>query len=170
MSSLHFTSQIEIRDGNPYVFITKEQATALQPDWRKPMPVFIQINDEPKDPWRINMMPVGDGNYYLYLHGDVRQASKTKVGDTVTVDVRFDNTYQNGPMHPMPDWFQAALDNNQKAKENWGVLPPSRQKEILRYFSWLKSDAAKERNITKAIHVLSGKPGRFMARPWSEGK
>lgn len=115
-------------------------------------------------------MPIGDGGFYLYLHGDVRKASKTKVGDTVEVDACFDTEYKNGPMHPISVWFQEALDKNPTAKKNWEALISSRQKEILRYFSWLKSPEAKERNIEKDLQVLSGKKGRFMARSWEQGK
>ena len=32
--------------------------------------------------------------------------------------------------------------------------------------SWLKSPEARERNVARAIHVLSGNKGRFMARSW----
>jgi hypothetical protein len=28
----------------------------------------------------------------------------------------------------------------------------------------------KARNLAKAMHVLSGKPGRFMVRSWKDGK
>jgi hypothetical protein len=160
---------IEIREGNPYIHINAAEATKLKADWRKPMPVLIQVNGVPKQPWRINMMPVGDGDFYLYLHGDVRKVSDTKVGDKVNVLMTFDDTYENGPMHPMPDWFAEPLQQNKTALKNWEALTPSRQKEILRYFSWLKSDEAKQRNIAKALHVLSGKPGRFMARAWQDG-
>lgn len=133
------------------------------------MPVLVQINGQPNPPWRINMMPVGDGSFYLYLHGEVRKASQTKVGDRVSVDVRFDDEYKNGPQHPMPPWFRVALDKNPTAKQNWEALIPSRQKEILRYFSWLKSQAAIERNLARALKVLSGKSERFMARSWKDG-
>jgi hypothetical protein len=170
VQTLHFSATIDIYDGNPYVLVTSDQAEQLQPGWRKPMPVIIQVNGQPNPPWKINMMPIGDGNFYLYLHGDVRKASQTKVGDTVDVTVRFDTTYKNGPQHPMPEWFAAALHKNPVAKQNWEALIPSRQKEILRYFSWLHSDEAKERNLEKALHVLSGKEGRFMARSWKDGK
>lgn len=170
MGKLHYQAVIEIYNGNPYVLVTAEQAETLYKGWRKPMPVHVQINGQPKPAWPINMMPIGDGSFYLYLHGDVRQASKTKVGDTVIVDVSFDNSYKTGPMHPMPDWFQAALGKNDKAKQAWEALIPSRQKEILRYFSWLKSDEAKQRNLEKAMYVLSGGEGRFMARSWKNGK
>lgn len=115
------------------------------------------------------MMPIGDGSFYLYLHGDVRKASQTKVGDTVKVDVSFDADYKQGPMHPMPEWFRLALERNPAADAHWGALTPSRQKEVLRYFSQLKSDEARRRNLDKVMHVLSGKPGRFMARSWSDG-
>lgn len=170
MSSLHFQAKIEIYNGNPYVLVKKEQAEDLQLGWRKPMPVTVQINSQPNPAWHINMMPIGDGSFYLYLHADVRTASKTKVGDTVLVDVSFDVDYKGGPAHEIPDWFQTALNKNLKAKQNWEALIPSRQKEILRYFSWLKSDEAKRRNLEKAIHVLSGNEGRFMARSWKKGK
>lgn len=167
---MKFTAKIEIYNGNPYVLINAKRAASLQKEWRKPMPVLVQINGEPTPPWRINMMPIGDGSFYLYLHGDVRKASNTKVGDTVAVSVEFDESYKNGPMHPMPGWFKIALGKNSAAKQNWDTLTPSRQKEILRYFSWLKSSEAKDRNLTKAMHVLSGHEGRFMARSWKDGK
>lgn len=116
------------------------------------------------------MMPMGNGDFYLYLHADVRKASNTKVGDTIDVDVSFDESYNSGPAHPIPDWFKAALKDNPQAQINWENLIPSRQKEVLRYFSWLKSDEAKSRNLEKVMHVLSGKEGRFMARTWKDGK
>ena len=68
----------------------------------------------------------------------------------------------------MPDWFRIPLAKNRPAKKAWDALIPSRQKEILRYFSWLKSPAARTRNVERALHVLSGKKGRFMARSWNE--
>jgi uncharacterized protein YdeI (YjbR/CyaY-like superfamily) len=120
MPLLYFTSTIEIRDGNPYVLVEKELAQKIKSDWKKPLPVLIQVNGEPKK--------------------------------------------------PLPDWFESALAQNETARKNWEALIPSRQKEILRYFSWLKSDEAKARNIEKALHVLSGGSGRFMARSWKDGR
>lgn len=170
MQTLTFDAAIEIYNGNPYVLVSKTRAQTLQRGWRKPMPVLVQINSQPDPPWSINMMPIGDGSFYLYLHGDVRKASKTGVGDTVRVDVWFDEGYHSGPMHPMPRWFQDSLDKNPVAKANWHALIPSRQKEVLRYFSWLKSDEARQRNLAKVMDVLAGSEGRFMARDWKDGK
>jgi len=155
---------------NPYVLVSAERASKLQPNWRKPMPVLVQINGQPQEPWPINMMPIGDGSFRLYLHEKVRKSSSTGVGDRVEVEVRFDSKYKGGPAHPMPVWFRAALSKNSVARKNWEALIPSRKKEVLRYFASLKSAEARERNLVRAIRVLSGKGERFMARSWSEGK
>ncbi len=164
---MKFKSVIKIIGFNPYILISKFQATKLKHGWKKPMPVLIRINNQPKNYWRINMMPIGDGRFYLYLAGVVRKASKTKVGDKVSVEVKFDDKYKNGPMHRMPEWFLRPLNKNSKAKMAWQALIPSRKKEILRYLSWLKSKEARDRNVAKAIDVLSGKKGRYMARTWN---
>jgi Bacteriocin-protection, YdeI or OmpD-Associated/Domain of unknown function (DUF1905) len=170
MAILRFTAPIEIHGVNPYVRVIASRASKLKPDWRKPMPVLIRVNGKPDKPWSINMMPVGDGSFRLYLHGTVRKASNTDVGDRVRVEIRFDSAYQNGPRHPMPEWFRKALRGNPVAKRNWEKLIPSRQKEILRYFAALKSQEARERNLARALVALSGGPERFMARSWSQGK
>jgi hypothetical protein len=167
MAVLSFRSAIRIREGNPYIPVSAARAKAIKPDWRRPLPVLVRINGQPADAWRINMMPAGDGTFYLYLHGDVRKASNTKVGDRVLVEVAFDAKYRNGPMHPMPPWFDVALRNNPTALANWEALIPSRRKEILRHFSWLKSEAARARNVERALHVLSAGRGASWHEPGS---
>ena len=85
------------------------------------------------------------------------------------VETSFDASYRNGPQHPMSRWFKQALAVNPQAKRNWIALIPSRKKEILRYFSRINSSEARSRNLAKALHVLSGETGRFMARAWKNG-
>jgi hypothetical protein len=169
MTTSSFTAVIKIRGVNPFILVSAFRANAIKPGWRKPLPVLVRINGKPADPWRINMMPAGDGSFYLYLHGDVRKASGTAVGDRVRAEIAFDPTYRNGPQHPMPRWFKQALAGNPQALKNWTALIPSRKKEILRYFAGLSSSDARARNLTKALHVLSGGTGRFMARAWKNG-
>jgi hypothetical protein len=115
------------------------------------------------------MMPVGGVSFYLYLQGDVRKASGAAVGDRVRVQIEFDSSYRNGPQHPMPRWINQALTANPYTMKHWKALTASRKKEILRYFSRLISPEARARNLAKALHVLSGKTGRFMARAWKNG-
>lgn len=170
MGSLLFKATIEINGINPYVPVSATQASRLKAGWRKPMPVQVRVNGKPDMPWHINMMPMGDGGFFLYLHGSVREASGTAVGDVVEVEVAFDDTYKAGPAHPVPEWFDQALEAHPAAKKAWDALVPSRRKDILRYFAKLKSHEAQARNLQLAIHVLSGGEGRFMARSWNAGR
>jgi hypothetical protein len=156
MTTSGFTAVIKIRDINPFILVSPSRANAVKQGWRKPLPVLLRINGKPENAWRVNMMPVGDGSFYLYLHGGIRKASGTVVGDRVRVEIAFDASYRNGPQHPMPRWFMKALAGNPQAKKNWTALIPSRKKEILRYFSRLNSMDARARNLAKALHVLSG--------------
>lgn len=167
MSKVRFVASIRVFNGNPFVYVSTARVRTIKPGWRKPLPVLVRINSRPREkPWRINMMPIGTGAFYLYLHGDIRGASRTKVGDRVRVEVQFDATYRNGPLHPMPSWFRVPLSKDAKATKAWGALIPSRKKEILRYFARLQSRDARARNVMRALHVLSGKQGRFMGRSW----
>ena len=164
---VRFTGRIEIRGINPYVPVGSEIAARVMAGWRKPMPVKVRVNGQPNPPWRINMMPAGDGSFYLYLSGIVRDVSGTGVGDEVEVELAFDGEYRSGPAHPMPSLLAKALERNALARRGWAELPPSRQKEILRYLTGLKSEEALERNIERALHVLAGGQARFMARSWN---
>src|SRR5689334_20319136 len=155
-TKLRFRARIGIDKINPYVPMSAARAGRLHPGWRKPMPVLVRVNGKPDTPWRINMMPAGDGDYFLYLHATVRKASNTRVGDTVTVEIAFDAAYKGGPTDPMPAWFTAALRRNRAARQGWEALPPSRKKEIVRYFARLKSTDAQQRNLRQALHVLAG--------------
>ena len=169
-SKLRFRARIELNKINPYVLVRAAQAARLKSGWRKPMPVRITVNGKPDVPWRINMMPVGDGSFFLYLHGQVRKASGTKVGDVASLAIEFDEEYRGGPADPMPRWFSGELRGNAAARKGWEGLPPSRRKEILRYLARLKTPEARGRNARKALHVLAGGKARFMARSWSNGR
>ena len=166
---IRFNALIQRRGINPFVEVSSAWAEALAQGWRRPLPVLVRINDKPQVPWRINLMPAGDGDFYLYLHEIVRNASGTSVGDRVSVELSFYAYYRSGPQPRMPQWFKQALDENPRALKNWTALIPSRKKEILRYFSQLKSSDARTRNLSKALRVLSGEAERFMARDWRKG-
>ena len=166
---LQFWGVIKIRGVNPYIHVQAKIARRLKKDWRKPLPVLVRVNAQPKRPWRINMMPAGDGSFYLYLRNDIRKASGTTVGDRVAVGLSFDGSYRGGPTRLLP-WFRSELRKNAIARKAWEALIPSRKKEILRYFAALKSPEAKARNLSRVMEALSGDEVRFMARAWKGGK
>ncbi len=160
---------MQIRGINPYVLISAQQVAKLKPGWRKPLPVLVRINRKPDRPCSTNMMPAGDGTFYLYLNGPMRKAAQADVGDIVHAEIEFNARYRNGPQHPMPRWFRQALKDNPTAERNWIALTPSRKKEVLLYFAQLKSQEARDRNLQRALEVLSGRTARFMARTWTNG-
>jgi hypothetical protein len=167
---VRFDAVMKIRGINPYILVSAKRASELKQNWRKPLPVQVRINEKPTEPWRINMMPAGNGDFYLYLHETIRRASNTEPGDRVTVELSFDDSYRSGPAHPMPRFLSVALRENPDAKRAWKALNPSRKKEVLRYFATLKSSDAKARNLLRLMEALSGGTVRFMARTWTGGK
>jgi hypothetical protein len=169
MSSSAFKAVVEIRGINPFVSVSASRVQRLKAGWHQPLPVLVRINRQPEDAWRTNLMPAGDGEFYLYLNGVMRAATGVSVGSVVSVELALDAGYRNGPQHPIPSWFSKALDENAEARKSWAALTPSRRKEVLRYFAQLKSPEARARNVSKALHVLSGQSGRFMARTWTNG-
>lgn len=164
---VRFRETIRILGVNPYVKVSALRARRLRPDWRRPMPVRVRINGHPdRIPWKINLMPAGNGTFLLYLHGTVRSAAKVGVGDRVEVQVQFDRAYRPGPSQFQPRALTAALARDAKARAGWKALTPSRQKEIARYLANLKTPAALKRNVARTLEMLGGKGGRFMARDW----
>ena len=164
---LRFKATIQITGVNPFLLVSAARAGTLQRGWRRPMPVLVRIDGAPRpQPWRTNMMPLGDGSFRLYLQTTVRRATGTQVGDTVRAEVRFDAKYRGGPQHPMPAWFRRPLRANRKAWAAYQALIPSRKKEILRYLAQLKSPDARKRNVARALRALAGQPVRYMARSW----
>ena len=115
---MKFTARIQLRGINPYVLVDAVRAGRIKPGWKRAMPVLIRINGEPDPAWPINMMPVGDGSFYLYLDATVRLASGTAVGDRVEVTIDFDEGYQTGPQHAMLPEFAAQLAEQQRPGRN----------------------------------------------------
>ncbi len=114
MREIEFRATVQLKLQNPYVLVSKQNAESLKNGWKKPMPVIAQINGIQKT-WRINMMPKGDGDFFLYLNGKIRKSSGTKVGDEVSVHLSFDDSYQGGPTHPMPQWFSVPLSKKRES-------------------------------------------------------
>lgn len=159
---------MEIIGVNPFIMVSAWDASQLRRNRRGPIPVRFRVKAKSTRTWRINLMPIGDGRFRLFLNENIRKESNLRVGDIVDIEAQFDGQYRNGPLHSMPDWFADELSCNRRAKRGWTQLAPSRQKEILRYFAQLKTPEARRRNAQRAVNVLAGSPGRFMARSWNE--
>ncbi len=88
------------------------------------------------------------------------KAAGKDVGNTATFSIAYDPADRSLTMHPK---LQAAIAQNKKAKAVFDTLPASRQKEIVRYISFLKPEESIDRNVTRAIQFLLGKE-KFVGR------
>ncbi len=93
------------------------------------------------------------GAWRLYINGEMLGASGLKVGDIADIEIEFDSRPR---LMPMPVQLEKALENDLAAKDAFEKLPLSRQKEILRYLSSLKTAAVIDKNIERITRQLSG--------------
>jgi hypothetical protein len=101
-----------------------------------------------------------NGKWRLYLNTPMRKVAGIDVGDLATVKIKFDRSPRTITMHSK---LKQALTENKDADSVFQQLPPSYQKEIIRYINLLKTEESISRNIEKAIKHLLGKE-RFVGR------
>ena len=96
----------------------------------------------------------------LYINTSMLKESPGRIGERITVSIMHDTSDRSIAM-PAP--LEAALRQNKTARLTFEKLPPSRQKEIVRYIASLKTEASVARNVERAIGFLNG-TGRFVGR------
>ncbi|MBS1647147.1 MAG: YdeI/OmpD-associated family protein [Bacteroidetes bacterium] len=154
-----FTAAVDIIGINPFVFVPEPILTILFKQAGKEkghIPIKGTINEKKyiqtlvkyKDAWR------------LYVNTAMLKNSPKRIGEKIEVTIKFDSADRTLTPHPK---FVKALNENKAAKKVFNELSPSRQKEIVRYISFLKSEESITNNITKAIGFLMGK-NRFVGR------
>lgn len=154
-----FDAKLEIIVGNPFVFIPPavlqhifEQAHRS----KGPIPVRGTINDKPYQQTLVKY----SGAWRLYINMKMLPRSPKRIGEVISVTIAFDPSDRT--IEPHPKLIQA-LAKNDEAHAVFKRMPPSRQKEIVRYIAQLKSEESVDRNVTRAIDFLLGK-GRFVGR------
>jgi len=154
-----FNATIEIIGVNPFVFLPDKVLKAVFKQAGKdkgPVPVNGTIDGHPFTQTLVRY----SGYWRLYINGPMLKASGKKVGDRTTLSIAFDPGERTITMHPK---LNNALIANPIAKAAFDQLPPSRQKEIVRYISFLKTESSVDKNVTRAIAFLLGKE-RFVGR------
>ncbi len=154
-----FSAQLEIIVGNPYVFIPSNILYAIFQQAGKEkgaIPVRGTINGEPYQQTLVKY----SGEWRLYINMKMLKNSPRRIGEVIAVEIEFDPSDRTIEPHPK---FTEALTNNKEAKTVFDGLSPSRQKEIIRYISNLKTEHSIEKNVTRAINFLLGKD-RFVGR------
>jgi hypothetical protein len=154
-----FKTDIGIIGINPFVFvpdrILKNIFKQADKD-RGPIPIRGTINGQPFKQTLVKYR----GDWRLYINTTMLKHSPKRIGETVAIEVEFDPITRTLKPHPK---LILAFKENKDAKKNFDNLPPSRQNEIVRYISFLKTEESVTRNITRAIDHLLGK-NKFIGR------
>ncbi len=156
---MSFRAELRIIDGNPYVAVPETVLEDLFDEAGRekgPIPIRGSINGEPYQQTLVRFR----GAWRLYVNMQMLSDSPRRIGEALDVEVVYDPSDRT--IDP-PGKFVQALQDNAEAREVFFGLSPSRQKEIIRYLSNLKTDDALDRNVDRAIRFLVG-DDRFVGR------
>ena len=154
-----FSAKIDKIGVNPYVLLPAEVLTNIYKQAGKdkgPIAIKGTLNGHAF----IQTLVKFSGKWRLYLNMPMRKAAGIDVGDMAHFKIEFDAKTRIIPMHPK---LEAALKQNKEAKRAFDAFPPYKQKEVVRYISFLKSEESIDRNVKRAISFLLGKE-RFIGR------
>ena len=154
-----FKADIKIIGVNPFVFVPDKILKSIFKQAGKdkgPIPVRGTINSNPYKQTLVRY----SGAWRLYINTTMLKNSPDHIGEKIVVEIEFDPEPRKINPHPK---LLKALKENKDAKKVFEGLSPSRQNEIIRYISSLKSEETIIRNINKAIHFLKGN-GNFAGR------
>jgi len=154
-----FSAEIQIIGVNPFVFLpdTVLESVFQQANKSKgKIPVKMRIEGHEF----IQTLIKYSGHWRLYLNTPMRKMARKEVGDTADFEIVFDPEERVILMHPK---LIKALEDNPDAKKVFDSLRPSLQLEIVRYLSFLKTEASIDINVLRAVDFLLGKE-RFIGR------
>jgi hypothetical protein len=154
-----FKAVIEIIGINPFVFVPERILEKIFEESNKrkgPIPVCGTINGVKYTQTLVRYL----GHWRLYINGTMLHDSPKRIGESIEVTIKFDSSDRTITPHPK---LVKALKANKAAKKVFDSLPASRQKEIVRYISFLKSEESIDTNVERAIGFLLGK-NRFVGR------
>jgi hypothetical protein len=100
------------------------------------------------------------GAWRLYINTTMLTNSPKRIGEQIEVTIEYDP--ESRAIEP-PTKFLKVLKTNKEAKQIFESLPPYLKLEIVRYLAKLKTEAALNRNMERAINFLLGKE-RFIGR------
>lgn len=154
-----FEATLEIIGINPFVYVPEEilhYIFELAGKDKGQLPIYGMVNGSPYKQTLVRY----DGAWRLYVNTSMLKNSPKRIGERIKMTIDYDTSDRSIIAHPK---WTAALANNEQARNAFEDLSPSLQKEIIRYFTFLKTQESIDRNIERAINFLLGK-GRFVGR------
>jgi hypothetical protein len=154
-----FKAVVEMIGINPFVFIPENILGKIFEQSGKskgPIPVKGTVNNSPYKQTLVKFK----GSWRLYINTKMLKDSPKRIGEEIELTIVFDPIKRT--IIPN-EKFIKALEENIEAKKVFDELSPSLKHEMIRYISFLKTEASIDKNIEKAINFLLGK-GRFVGR------
>lgn len=150
-----FTATIAIVGVNAYVSVP---ASITQFFGRRGyVPVMVGIRDRS---FPSTLVPVGGGAHRLYINVPMLRCASAKVGDRITIGLRFD---PRSRMPRCPRALKVAIDADAARSARWKALTPSRRKEILRYLGFAKTEETRSRTIARVLAILDSPSGGVLS-------
>lgn len=154
-----FKARLDIIGINPFIFVPQPILLTLFKDAgmdKGHIPVCGQINGNEYQQTLLRYK----GEWRLYINTVMLPNSPKRIGELIEASIEFDP--RDRTLQPHPDLVKA-LAENKEAETAFQRLAPSRQKEIIRYISSLKTTESRAKNIKQAIGFLLGTNG-FVGR------
>jgi hypothetical protein len=101
-------------------------------------------------PFRSSLMNMGDG-HMMAVNAELRAGAHCKAGDTVDVVMELDEDERKVEV---PAYLKKIIDGDAKAKEFWGKLSFTHQKEYVREIEGAKRSETKEKRIEAMMEAL----------------
>ncbi|MEO9476252.1 MAG: DUF1905 domain-containing protein [Cyclobacteriaceae bacterium] len=156
---MRFSANLDIIGINPFVFVPTQilQEIFIQVKREKgPIPVKGTINDLPYKQTLVKY----SHDWRLYVNLQMLKDSPKRIGESLEVTITYDPEDRSLTPHPK---LTNALFENLEAKKVFDNLTRSKQQEIVRYISKLKTEASVDQNIHRTISFLNGN-ARFLGR------
>jgi hypothetical protein len=136
---------------NPCVKVPKRITDTMKPV-KGYIPVAGKIENHS---FKQTLVRVKGAPYRLYVNGPMLKGANVQVGQTVTFTIE-QNFASRKREFPLLKVFKEELDKH-KLFQGFKELTPHRQKEILKYLNYLKTEESLARNINKVIAQLKNK-------------
>lgn len=101
-------------------------------------------------PFRSSLMNMGDG-HMMAVNAQLRAGGKCKAGDTVEVVLELDEEKR---VAEVPAYLKKIINSDPKAKEFWGKLSFTHQKEYVREIDGAKRAETREKRIAAMMDAL----------------
>ena len=157
--SHEFKAKLELLGINPFVFVPDSILNNIFKKSGKNkgnIPIKGTVNLLPYQQTLVRYK----GDWRLYINLRMLKNSPKRIGEIIDISIDFDSSDRDIQPHKL---LVFAFSKNIEAKLIFDSLSKSKQQEIFRYISRLKTEESIKKNVKRAINFLNGKE-KFLGR------